>query len=261
MTDQAVDYIRDAITSGELVAGQTYSAAHLGALIGVSRTPIREALLQLASAGMIRIDTNKGAVVLGTRLPDLIEVFQIRLMLELPATARAADAATPEVVAQVQAAFSDMQAAADADDQDRVIKTDRAFHQVIIRQAGNQRLEEVLAGVRNLVLTRDDRSPQDVVADHRGILQGFVDRDGGAAAAAMRQHILTTARLLTAQLAAKDPRYTISAEQLEDALSWPLYASVHGTSIRSGPQGSLGRPARSNGVHRHVRVSEREDGQ
>ncbi|WP_087871820.1 GntR family transcriptional regulator [Arthrobacter globiformis] len=60
LTDQAVELFREVITSGELVAGETYSANSLGERIGVSRTPAREALLQLARAGMIRIGMNKG---------------------------------------------------------------------------------------------------------------------------------------------------------------------------------------------------------
>lgn len=218
-----MDYIREAITSGELVAGQTYSATYLGDLIGASRTPIREALLQLSRLGMIRIDKNKGATVLATTMRDLIEVFQIRLMLEVPATAHAARTASPAVVREIQDAFKAMQAAADLGDQEQLVRADRAFHQAVMRQTGNPKLEDVVRTVRNLVLTRDDREPQEVVDDHVDIVQAFIVGDGHAAAQSMQRHILHTAELLRGKLGGNDSGTAITSKELTEALTWPLF--------------------------------------
>lgn len=219
LTDQAVEFIRESITSGELVAGQTYSASYLGNLIGVSRTPVREALLQLARAGMIRIDANKGATILATTFDDLVEVFQIRLMLEVPAAGTVARHATDDVVAEVRGCFAKMQAAADKDDHEATLRADQEFHLCIIENTRNAKLVEVLDNLRNLVLTRDARSCQEVVDDHAAIVEAIAARDSAAAAAAMRQHITTTAKLLTAQVA--DSAQEQAPEALGEALRWP----------------------------------------
>ncbi|RAM36535.1 GntR family transcriptional regulator [Arthrobacter globiformis] len=225
LTDQAVELFREAITSGELVAGETYSANSLGERIGVSRTPAREALLQLARAGMIRIDKNKGATILATTLTDLVEVFQIRMMLEVPAAARVARTVSEAGLSRILECFADMQAAADVDDAQATLRADRDFHLQIMENAGNKKLVDVLENLRNLVLTRGvgtapaARSCQDVVDDHLDIVEAISAHDGPAAAAAMRRHILNTAELLIAQEAGDNQEFDAAA--VTEALRWP----------------------------------------
>lgn len=225
LTDQAVELFREAITSGELVAGETYSANSLGERIGVSRTPAREALLQLARAGMIRIDKNKGATILATTLTDLVEVFQIRLMLEVPAAAKVARTVSEAGMSRILECFAHMQAAADEDDAEATLRADRDFHLQIMENAGNTKLVDVLENLRNLVLTRGvgtapaARSCQDVVDDHLDIVKAISAHDGPAAAAAMRRHIVNTAELLIAQEAGDNGEF--DADAVTEALHWP----------------------------------------
>lgn len=225
MTDQAVELIREAITSGELAPGETYSAGSLAERIGVSRTPVREAMLQLARAGMIRIDKNKGATILAATLRDLVDVFQIRLMLEVPAAARVARTISDDGVARVRERLALIQAAADDDDADATLRADRDFHLSIMEVTGNAKLLEVLSAFRNVVLTRGvataphARSCQDVVDDHRDIVEAIAAHDAPAAAVAMRRHIINTAQLLIAQEAEGSDGF--DPEGLAADLCWP----------------------------------------
>ena len=91
LTTRALEALRAAIVDGRLVAGERYSVAQLAERFGVSRTPVREALLVLERQGVVRFERNRGVRVLETTAHDLEEVFALRLLLEVPATRRACE--------------------------------------------------------------------------------------------------------------------------------------------------------------------------
>jgi DNA-binding GntR family transcriptional regulator len=202
LTDIILSRLRAAILSGELVSGQQYSAGGLAEHFGVSRTPVREALLELERAGMVRIDRNRGVRIIPTALDEVVECFQVRLLLEPPAAARAAEMVDDVSFESVQVRFDAMQRAADQDDADATLRTDRDFHLELLALAGNRKLVTVLEDLRNLVLTRgtatapNARSLQELVDDHRDILEAIRAKNPAAAGGAMRRHILNTATLL-----------------------------------------------------------------
>ena len=99
---RAHDAIRAAIVDGRLAAGERYSVARLAERFGVSRTPVREALLLLERQGVVRFERNRGVRVLETSVHDLEEVFTLRLLLEVPATYRACALLTDDDLAALQ---------------------------------------------------------------------------------------------------------------------------------------------------------------
>jgi DNA-binding GntR family transcriptional regulator len=226
LTEQIAKRLRAAIVAGELSADQQYSASGLAEQLGVSRTPVREALLELARDGMVRIDKNRGVRIIPTALDEVVECFQVRLLLEAPAAARAAELIDDAALDTVQARFDAMQLAADDDDADATLRADRDFHLALLAVAGNRKLVSVLEDLRNLVLRHgiatapSARSCQDVVDDHRDILEAVRARDPRAAATAMHRHILNTATLIIRREAQDRP--DIDSRQLEQALiSYP----------------------------------------
>src|SRR5918996_737867 len=80
-TREVLDILLPAIVKGELAAGSLHSVAELADSLGVSRTPVREALIELASRGMVRFERNRGVRVLQTSIRDIEEIFEIRLLL------------------------------------------------------------------------------------------------------------------------------------------------------------------------------------
>jgi DNA-binding GntR family transcriptional regulator len=203
--ERLVDELRGAIVSGELAAGELYSVVDLAKTLKVSRTPVREALLTLASQGMVRFERNRGVRILETTIHDLGEVFQIRLLLEVPATDKTTQGMTPELLDKLRKALQGMRDAVDDGDLDRMWENDRNFHRLILSGTGNQRIADYIDSLRLIVLTKGtitagrSREPKDIVAEHSAILERIEEGDARAAAAAMHKHIRHTAELLIAQ--------------------------------------------------------------
>ncbi|KUF08249.1 GntR family transcriptional regulator [Leucobacter sp. G161] len=216
-----MEQIRSEITSGRLEPGTMVSAVQLAERIGVSRTPIRDALLQLEQAGMVRIEKNRGATILATTLEDLLEVFQLRLMLEVPAAGQAARVRSDEQLAAILECFTAMGDA--TSDPEQLLVLDRDLHILIAEASGNSRLSGLLMDLRNLVLTRGvgttstARTGQELVDDHAGLVAAIAQGDADVASAEMKRHIKNTAHLLLAQEAAGDPEHGPAwvSEQLE----------------------------------------------
>lgn len=203
--DRLLDELRSAIVSGELAPGSLHSVKDLSEALGVSRTPVREALLALEAQSMVRFERNVGVRIQETTLHDLGEVFQLRLLLEVPATRHATSRMTSKQLAEVRAALDGMHDAVATGDVDAMWEKDRLFHRLILEGTGNERLAEYVEGLRDTVLKKGthtagrSRSPKEIVAEHDAIMNPMEGRNARAAAAAMYQHIRHTAELLIAQ--------------------------------------------------------------
>jgi DNA-binding GntR family transcriptional regulator len=203
--------LRAAVITGELVPGSLYSVQTLADQLGVSRTPVREALIKLAQQGMVRFERNRGVRVLQTSLHDLEEVFALRLLLEVPATRRACGQIDEAGRRELRRLFQAMERAARADDEYRMWEHDRRFHLVLLQASGNLRLAGFVDGLRDMVLRRGvstaglSRSLDDIVTEHAKVLAHIESGDVEGAAEAMRAHILRTAELLIAQEAGARP--------------------------------------------------------
>jgi DNA-binding GntR family transcriptional regulator len=177
----------------------------LATQLGVSRTPVREALIKLAQQGMVRFERNRGVRVLQTSVHDLEEVFALRLLLEVPATRRATELLDDAGRRELRKVFRQMQRAAEADDEFRLWQHDRRFHRALLAASGNTRLASYVDGLRDTVLRQgvstagSSRSLSDILAEHEVILERVEAGDADGAAAAMRRHVLHTAELLIAQ--------------------------------------------------------------
>lgn len=218
----ALERIRQEIISGQLSPGTVVSASLLAERFGVSRTPVRDALLQLSQAGMVRMEKNRGATILATSLEDLLEVFQIRLMLEVPLAGKAAEARSAAQLASIEACLAEMKAA--QDDPDLLLALDRDLHLRIAAVAGNDRVVGMLKDLRNLVLTRGvgttstARTGKELVDDHLGVVEAIRDQDAQKASAEMRRHVINTAHLLIAQEANGDANY--GSDWVTSRLNW-----------------------------------------
>ncbi|MGG6380677.1 GntR family transcriptional regulator [Paenarthrobacter sp. NEAU-H11] len=202
LTDQAITRLRTAILGGELKPGELYSATQLGEWLGVSRTPIREAVQQLAKTGLVAVERNRGIRVRSTTLEDLIDGFQVRLMLEVPVARQAAAVRTDADVQRVKEAFEAFGQIAETGDPAATLRADRDFHLALLTTTGNHRAVKILEDLRNVVLLTGvetvprSRSSMEAFEDHRDIYQAFMDGDAEKAGEAMRRHIINTARML-----------------------------------------------------------------
>lgn len=202
---ELVDVLRTAIIRGELVPGSIHSVASLASALGVSRTPVREALIELASRGMVRFERNRGVRILQNSVHDIEEVFDLRLLLEVPAVRRAVERVDRRALRSLEAEYSGMVRAAASNDEQALWLHDRGFHHRLLSLSGNRRLADYVDSLRDMVLLRGattagrSRSLEAIALEHRAILDAVRAGDADAAAAAMEQHLRTTAELLVAQ--------------------------------------------------------------
>jgi DNA-binding GntR family transcriptional regulator len=204
-TQEVLGVVRASIIGGELASGELYSVADLAETLQVSRTPVREALIELATRGMVRFERNRGVRILGTSIHDLEEIFEIRLMLEVPAARAAVERMLPVDVKGLRLHLTSMERAAEARDVARLWVHDRQFHRALMIASGNRRLAEYVDTLRDMVLVRGvttagrARTLEAIVGEHRAILERVEARDAEGTATALRDHIEETARLLIAQ--------------------------------------------------------------
>lgn len=199
--------LRRTIVSGELAAGSSHSIYGLAERFGVSRTPVREAVLALAAAGMVTIDRNRGIRVKGLSVTDIREIFDLRLLLEVPSAGYAADNGGPEIEALLRRHLDSMREAIDRDDLAAFAHHDRALHTEIVGVSGNHRLIAQLNGLRDATQAmgastmNQSRGLHQIEQEHVPIIEAIVRADGRAAAEAMREHLVETAQILMRQIA------------------------------------------------------------
>ncbi|WP_225727560.1 MULTISPECIES: GntR family transcriptional regulator [unclassified Nocardia] len=201
-SEQIAQEIRDAIRQGRLERGVLYSSRELGERFGASRTPVREALLKLADLGLVRIERNRGARVLGQDGRGIVDLCSLRVLLEPPACRSAAAVLTSRDDAELQEQYDIM--AATADGSAEYFAADERLHDLILRASGNRRLAKFVAELRQ-TLSLDGRysvpkyqSVETALGDHKAIIDALRARDGVAAERAMRIHLVRSGDLLVA---------------------------------------------------------------
>ncbi|MFC4585652.1 GntR family transcriptional regulator [Sphaerisporangium corydalis] len=210
LTEQVIEAVREAIHSGELRPGELYSVYQLSAQLNVSRTPVREAMLRLAEAGMVRFERSRGFRVLRSDPKEIAEVFQLRLLLEVPAARVAARRAGPALVEAMRAELEAMRGAAKEHDERAFMRHDRAFHGLLLAAGANRKLVGIVGNLRDATTTLGastvdrSRSLADIAAEHEPILTAVESGDPAAAAEAMRTHIAHTGELLLTQSATEN---------------------------------------------------------
>jgi DNA-binding GntR family transcriptional regulator len=211
LAGRAQSGLRAAIVDGRLTAGERYSVGALAERLGVSRTPVREALLVLERQGLVRFERNKGVRVLETSADDLEEVFALRLLLEVPATRRACERLAAPDLDALDAELDAMATAAQDDAEEPFMAHDQRFHEIVLDAAGNRRLVALVDGLRDHVRLRGastvgrSRDLREIHAEHVRIRDALRAGDAAGAAAAMRAHLLATGALLVGQEGGAEP--------------------------------------------------------
>ncbi|UNM97110.1 GntR family transcriptional regulator [Ignatzschineria rhizosphaerae] len=205
LSDQAFELLREAILNNVLEPGKLYSATEIGEWVGASRTPIREAAQQLANIGLVRIERNRGIRILPTSLKDLLESFQIRLMLEVPLVRKVAMIRTEEDIKTLEKAYNKLLKAAESDDAKETLNADKDYHSELLKIAAVERALAIIDNTRNTVLLTGpstiphSRTCMEAFEDHKGLHEAILKGDPETAGKEMERHIINTARLLVTQ--------------------------------------------------------------
>jgi DNA-binding GntR family transcriptional regulator len=188
-SDDFARLLRERIMSGELRAGERLNEVKLSEQYGISRSPIREALQALSGEGLVTFVAGRGAYVNGPSVEDVREYGQVREALEVQAIALVVAAASADDIEALAASVGVVQHANRAPD------ASKDFHAVLLRVAGNARLQQYASHVASqLRLARAQSATRpgrvDEAADeHRVILDALQRGDAQAATDAMRSHI------------------------------------------------------------------------
>lgn len=201
-TELAYSYIKSAIMSGELTAGDRIKEELIAERIGVSRTPIRHAIQQLTAQGFVSTLHNSGARVADWSSQDLEEITQMRALLEGFGAGIAARKVTAHDLATLSALADEMEAAADRggrEDLEAITDLNSRFHMAIIAASGNRRLAEVIGNLAHPLLVQrrfSGFSPERLhrsMAHHREIIDALRVGSSEWATNIMRAHILASA--------------------------------------------------------------------
>ncbi|MGW0366998.1 GntR family transcriptional regulator [Streptomyces sp. NPDC002990] len=192
---QILDALRSALLDGELVPGEIYSGPALGERFGVSATPVREAMQQLALEGAVECLPNRGFRVLSRTPRDLAELAEVRALLEVPVMLRLAGAVPAATWEALRPAAAATARAAAAGDLAGYAEADRAFHRAVLSLGGNGQLVQVAEELHRraqwpLPGARQVR-PADLVADaaeHAALLEALIARDLPVVESLVREH-------------------------------------------------------------------------
>lgn len=195
LRDDVVRALRAAVISGEMQPGMVYSAPKLAATLGVSPTPVREAMLDLVKEGMVTTVPNKGFLVVAVSDADLDDVAELRLMLEPPTIRRVTTIVPDDDFARLDRMAATIVECADRGDLIGYTEADRAFHIELLGYSGNRRLVDLIgrlrADTRLLGLTSlIERGGLHASAlEHLELVDLMRDRKADEAEALMRRHI------------------------------------------------------------------------
>jgi DNA-binding GntR family transcriptional regulator len=196
LREEITSILRGAVMSGEMEPGVVYSAPSLAERFGVSATPVREAMLDLATDGLVEVVPNKGFRVVSLSAAELDALTEIRELLEVPVVRRlAAEGVDPEALEALRPLAGAVEDAARRGDFIAHVTYDLDFHLGLLSLAGNPRLVEIVRSLRQGSRLYGLRGLPDQPAirasfhEHADLLDLVAARDADGAEALMRTHI------------------------------------------------------------------------
>lgn len=187
--------LREAIIQGRLHPGERLMEIQLAEELGVSRTPVREAIRKLELEGLVLMIPRKGAYVSQISMKDIADVFEIRRALEGLAARLAAERATDEEVERLELALIQISEVAETDDLDGAVALDTDFHEELMRASHNPRLSQMVSNLREQIqrfrltsLSHPGRVKL-AVEEHRKVVDAIASHDAELAQNLAYEHI------------------------------------------------------------------------
>ncbi|MER5940893.1 GntR family transcriptional regulator [Streptomyces sp. NPDC001928] len=193
--DRVYTHVKQGVLDRRYEGGTLLTEGELAEAVGVSRTPVREALLRLEVEGLIKLYPKKGALVLPVSAQEIKDVVETRILVEEHA-ARKAVPAPPGLIERLEELLDRQKAQAAAGDLAAAAVTDRCFHAEIVRSGGNEILSRLYDQLRDrqlrmgvaIMYSHPDRIAKTLV-EHEEILQALRSGDPEAAVGLVHRHI------------------------------------------------------------------------
>jgi DNA-binding GntR family transcriptional regulator len=202
-SDLVATSLREAILDGRLKPGDELVERKVAELLGVSKTPVREALIALASSGLVTMSDSRGAVVRRLTVTDVREIYQMRLLLEPWAVGRTAQLQPADRITAARTALTEAGQLLGSADQDRLSQVNRRFHRGLYSGCGNRLVVAELDELQDLtalgtvsVVWRLFPTWRPEYDEHQEMLDAVEARDAEAAQTRAREHIEQNVRKL-----------------------------------------------------------------
>jgi DNA-binding GntR family transcriptional regulator len=202
--DVVTQFLKEAVLRGDLKPGDRLRQDEIARTLGLSQTPVREALLQLSAQGLVVRDPHRGAHVAKIDLADLEQLYAVRSLLESEAARLGAPRLGPAGVRTLRDLVRRMEEALQDGDLAALRQADEAFHMTLYRASGNDRLAHLIVQMwssfpRYLLWLLPER-PRQAAKEHAAILRAASRGDGEAAARAVSAHLRSALENLTRYL-------------------------------------------------------------
>lgn len=203
LVDGATAALREAILSGEIAPGEQLSVPALSIRLGISRSPVREAVLAMAAEGLAVERPRRGVVAAEIGEPEIDAIHEVREPLEGFSAGLAASRADAAALVGLAAILAEQEVAVARGDDALFFASNSRFHAAIAAAAGNAELPRLLGSLESrmaLALRRVAGRPghrEAALAEHRAVLAALTMRDAAAAETAMRRHLAATRSRLT----------------------------------------------------------------
>lgn len=195
LRDVVFNTLRQAILTGELKPGERLMELHLASRLGVSRTPIREAIHKLELEGLVTLIPRRGAEVAQITEKSMNDVLEVRRALDALCAELACDRITEAALADLKLACDNFEAVVKTGDLKKIAQADVRLHDIIVRATGNQRLLQMVNNLSEQMYRyrfeyiKDTSRHETLVEEHRIIYQSIVQKDKKTASDAAKTHI------------------------------------------------------------------------
>lgn len=210
LRDVVFNTLRQAILKGELKPGERLMEIQLAKRLGVSRTPVREAIRKLELEGLVLMVPRKGAEVADITSKDLEDVLEVRTALEELAVKNACDYITEEQIQELKKAAADFKEALEGTDLIACAEADMRFHEIIYAATNNRRLIQMLNNLKEqmyryrMEYLKDKRTYKVLLEEHDTIRRALKKHDKIKAGNAIRSHIENQKKSILASLSEKE---------------------------------------------------------
>jgi DNA-binding GntR family transcriptional regulator len=198
--DRAYTFVKQEILTDPDRQGTFVNEQVLADQIGVSRTPVREALLMLAAQDLVQLVPRRGAYIARMTNRELRDLVGVRLMIEQHAVRNLAD--VRNTVSEMRESLAAQNLLRRTSQAKEFIELDMRFHTALVRAAGNEMLTKVYEGLRDrqstagmVALSRSPGRPEEVLAEHAEIVDALASLDVPAALSAIERHLSSTLRV------------------------------------------------------------------
>lgn len=195
LRDVVFNTLRKAILTGELKPGERLMEIHLANKLGVSRTPIREAIRKLELEGLVLMIPRRGAEVAQITEKSLKDVLEVRRALDALCAELVCDRISEEEKEKLKQACDEFEHAVSTEDATTIAAADVAFHDIIVQATGNERLIQLINNLSEQMYRyrfeyiKDESRHDNLVHEHRMIYESIIRQDKAKAAEAARLHI------------------------------------------------------------------------